>query len=267
MSIRGLVWVGAVAGATLCPATPVAAQGPGKLTFCVAAAGPPTSSAGIPSNVEIEVAGALAAEIGATARFVRLDPHDVDPEQAVRAGRCQAALGIIDDPSLATRDRLPSGIGLTDPYYAAGYVLVGRADVKPVRTLGQLGAARIGVEKESIAAYVLRQRGNRVHVLPDAPAVVRAVAERRLDYGYLWGPLAAGHLRARNAVIPIRQFVPADRWNVAIAVRSEAGDLRHGLNQAIHRLLNDGAVARILAAGDIPFLAPEPAHRRTATLP
>ncbi|MBA3318975.1 MAG: hypothetical protein H0T50_12915, partial [Gemmatimonadales bacterium] len=82
----------------------------------------------------------------------------------------------------------------------------------PVSTLRELGAARVGVEKESIVAYTLRQRGHAVHVLPNASAVIRAVAERRLDYGYLWGPLAAGQLQDEQHVMLIEQFVPADRW-------------------------------------------------------
>ncbi|MBA3892421.1 MAG: transporter substrate-binding domain-containing protein [Gemmatimonadales bacterium] len=228
---------------------------------------PPRRSASRP--VEIEIAGALATEIGAVAHFVQLDPHEADLEQAVLAGRCQAASGIIDDPSFVTRGRSPAGISLTDPYYAAGYVLVGRGDVTPVSTLRQLGAARVGVEKESIVAYTLRQRGHAVHGLSNASAVIRAVAERRLDYGYLWGPLAAGQLQGEQEGILIGQFVPADRWNVTIAVRGEAGELRHHLNRAIHHSLENGAVARIMAAADVPFLAPDavsgnPPHAETA---
>lgn len=85
-------------------------------------------------------------------------------------------------------------------------------------------------------------------------------------------PLAAGQIQDRDEVVVIEQFVPADRWNVAIAVRSEAGELRHGLNRAIHRSLEHGAVARLLEADDVPFLAPnavsrKPTHAQSSTPP
>ncbi|MFN2431690.1 MAG: hypothetical protein ABR599_02520 [Gemmatimonadota bacterium] len=83
------------------------------------------------------------------------------------------------------------GIVLTAPYYEAGYALIRRRDAPPIRSLEELGdGSRIAVESHSVATFTLRQRGYGVHVLPDADAVIRAVVERREEYGYLWGPLA-----------------------------------------------------------------------------
>ncbi len=62
----------------------------------------------------------------------------------------------------------------------------------------------------------------------------------------LWGPLTSRQIRDRNDVVLIKEVIPADRWNVAIAVRAEGG------------LLEQGAVARILAEADVPFLPPYP---------
>jgi len=248
---------GAVAAGTVfCLTVSGVAQAPVELTFCVGAESPTTSRVGISPEVEVDVARALAAELGASTLFVRLDPHDTEPEQAVLAGRCQAALGVIDDPSLVTGDRSPAGISLTDPYYAAGYALISRADVRRVRTLAELGESRIGVEKESVVAFTLRQRGHRVHVLPNSGAVIRAVAERRLDYGYLWGPMAAVLLRTGTYVSAVRSFKTSDRWDFAMAVRERDDDLRRRLNTAIHTLVKTGAVAQILTEHGIPFMNP-----------
>lgn len=259
MSALRFAWTGAAGMACL---VSVAAwgQAPKALAFCVGSDAE-VSRVGIPVAAEMAVARALARGIGADARFVQLPPHDESPEQAVLAERCDAAVGVIDDPDLVAAERPPAGIALTDPYYAAGYLLIRRREVRPVRALGELGEARVGVEKESIVAYSLRQRGQRVHVLPDYDAVVRAMVQHRLDYGYLWGPLAAQLLRGRNDVVLVQEFVPVDRWNFALAVREREGGLRRELNAAIQSLAETHVVPRAFAAHGAPFLPPCAASR------
>ncbi len=84
----------------------------------------------------------------------------------------------------------------------------------------------------SIVAYTLRQPGHRVRVFVTG-AVIRALAQRRLDYGYLRGPRAGRQIQYRDDVVLIPQTEPTDRWNVAIALRTEDRTLHHRLNGAI----------------------------------
>lgn len=204
-------------------------------------------------NAGVEVARALAAQIGTQARMIRLDHHEESPAQAVLAGRCDAALGVMDDPTLVAAPGTPAGVLLTHPYYTVGYLLVRRPHGKRARTLRDVGEARLGVERESIAAYTLRQRGHRVHVLFNSAAVIRSVAERRLDYGYLWGPLAARLLGERHDVVVAGEFLPADQWNLTVAVREDGANLHHRLDEAIRVSLESGAIRRILAEYRLPL--------------
>ncbi len=233
-----------------------AARAPAKaLTFCAGADNLPMSQEGAPAGVEVELARALAARLGMESRFVWLDAHADSFEQAVLAGRCDAALGAVVEPGGMPGARPLAGVALTAPFYGVAYQLVRRADAAPVRRLAELGETRVAVEGESIVTYTLRQRGRPVHVLRTADAVIAALADGRARYGYLWGPVAAWLLRDRRDVVVDTAFVAADRWNFAMAMRERDYELRQALNDAGQQLTSDGTLDRILAAYRIPCCA------------
>jgi ABC-type amino acid transport substrate-binding protein len=253
------------AAAALClTAAAAAAQAPRRtLTFCAGADNLPMSQEGSPAGFEVEIARALAARLGAEARFVWLDLHGGESfEQAVLAGRCDAALGAIVDPGPLAGDRTITGVTLTPAFYGAAYQLIRRAAAKPVRSLDELGGTRVAVEGESIVTYTLRQRGRPVHVLRTAEGVIDAVADGRASYGYLWGPVAEQPRRDRSDVVIDAAFEPTDRWNVAMAVREKDRSLQQALTAAGRALIERGVVARTLATYRLPCCAadsPDPA--------
>lgn len=238
--------------AALLAAAPAAAQEE-AITFCAGTDNLPLSHPEV--GIEVEFARALAAQLGAEARFAWAE-HAESPDAALLEGRCDAALGAVVDPGPMADGRAPPGTALTAPYYGAGYVLIRRAGAPPARTLEELGETRVAVEMESVPIYTLKQRGNRVYALDDYEAVIEAVADGRVEYGYVWGPLGAWILRDRSDVEVAGEFEPVERWHFALLVREGEEELRRRLDAAIHALLTRGEVERIFAGHSVPYLSP-----------
>jgi polar amino acid transport system substrate-binding protein len=236
-------------------ASTAAAQAPRTLTFCTAGHHLPPG-ADPEGQLEAQLARALGRGVGTEARVRWIEGDSGTVEEAVREGRCDAALGVIVDPGPMAPKRDLAGLALTAPYAGTGYVLIRRADAPPAPTLSGLGERRIAVETESVPIYTLRHRGNRVHALHDYHAVVEAVTNGRADYGYLWGPLAGWLLRGRQDVVIATEFQPVDRWEFAVAIRDAEGGLRESLNGAIHALFEDGSIMRIFRKYHVPLHSP-----------
>lgn len=250
-------YVAAATAALALAGADLSAQTGAPLRFCAAQHNLPLSAAHPPSGVELEIAQAIAQHLGTKAEFVWRDADEEGLEQGVLEGRCDAALGVmVETGGMAGAPAAP-GVTRTRPYYGAGYVLIHRTGTLPVGTLAELGDSRIAVEAESVPVYTLKQRGHPVHVFFDYGAVAAAVAEGRVPYGYLWGPVAARLLRDRSDVVIASDFQPEDRWNFALAVRENDSTLLAELNEAVEALHREGTVARIFSRNGVPYLTPE----------
>ncbi len=247
-----------VAVAVLFAATAAAAapplQNPDPIRFCLAADNLPFSRVHPQGGIEVDLAERIAARLGRTAEFHWADVSE-DVEQQVLNGRCHAAFGAVEDPISLADGRLLPGAALTVPYYASGYLLIRHPEAPPVRALSEV-RSRIAVEMESVPIYTLKQRGHRVFALDDYDAVIRAVATRRVDYGYVWGPLGAWLLRERTDVLPVQGFQPDDVWNFTLLLREADEELRAQLNSALGELVRSGEVERIFVGHGIPYLPP-----------
>jgi polar amino acid transport system substrate-binding protein len=243
------------AGLSFAPVT-ASAQHTAEVTFCTAAARLPMSTRlGSPPGYDVEIARAIADDMAAQARFLWLEPGE-DFEQAVRDGRCDAALGVIVNPGPMAIPPDLAGLALTIPYYQAGFVLVRRPDAPPLRTLEEAGDTPIGVEAESIANFMLRQSGRKVHVFFDYEAVIREVAGGHTTYGYVWGPVTAWVLHGREDVVIAPEFESSDRWNFALAVRESDDQLLRALNESIRNLTEEGSISEIFRLYHIPHMRP-----------
>lgn len=225
----------------------VMAQPKPSFAFCVARDNLPMSGTEGTRGIDVDVAGAAAARMGATPSFVWLDAHGDSFEQAVADRRCDAAMGAIIDPGAMAGARQIDGVIVTGPYMSAGYRLIARRGVAVPATLDALGPDdRIALEGESIGAFTVRQAGHPVYVLKNASAVIDAVATGKAPYGYLWGPLASWMLRTRSDVAVAARFRSTERWGFGMAVRA-MDPRRDSLDAAIRALADDGTLTRILA--------------------
>jgi ABC-type amino acid transport substrate-binding protein len=235
----------------------LSAQTGTPVRFCLASDNLPMSAAyPPPRGIEVEIARAISERLGREALFIWRDASEESPEEALQDGRCDVAAGAIVDPGpMAEGLRVPD-LALTDPYYSAGYLLIHRPEVPSAGALAELRDIRIGVEMISIPVYTLKLRGHKVYAMHDHEGVIQAVADGRIDYGYIWGPLVAWLLRERDDVVLAEAFEPVDRWNFALAVREEDEPLRQALNGAIRELVESGGVAATFGKYGVPYLAP-----------
>jgi ABC-type amino acid transport substrate-binding protein len=253
MSMRlATTWASA---AVLLACADLSAQAGRPLAFCLATDNLPFSHP--ETGIEVEIARAISERLGREAVFTWRDAHgEESPEEALQDGRCDVAAGAIVDPGPMAEGRRVPGLALTDPYYSAGYLLIHRPEVPSARALAELSDVRIGVEMISIPVYTLKLRGHKVYAMHDHGGVIQAVADGRIDYGYIWGPLAAWLLRDRGDVVLAKGFEAGDRWNFALAVREGNEALRQALNGAIRELVESGGVAATFAKYGVPYLAP-----------
>ena len=257
MSVRLPGILGAASAVALLTCADLSAQVGQPLAFCLASDNLPFSSAEADRGIEVEIARAISERLGREALFVWRDAHgEESPEEALQGGRCDVAAGAIVDPGQMAEGRRVPGLALTDPYYSAGYLLIHRQGVPSAGTLTDLGDVRIGVEMISIPVYTLKLRGHKVYAMHDHNKVIEAVADGRIDYGYIWGPLAAWLLRNRDDVVLAETFKPVDRWNFALAVRQEDEPLRQALNRGIRELVEGGSLT------SAPRCTDEPAFRK-----
>jgi ABC-type amino acid transport substrate-binding protein len=241
--------------AVLLACADLSAQADRPLAFCLAADNLPFSHP--ETGIEVEIARAISERLGREALFVWRDAHDEEsPEEALREGRCDVAAGAIVDPGPMAEGRRVPGLALTDPYYNAGYLLIHRPEVPSAGGLAELRDLRIGVEMISIPIYTLKLRGHKVFALHDHDAVIKAVADGRIDYGYIWGPLAAWLLRNRGDVVLASDFQPEERWNFALAVREADTELRQALNRGIREMVEGGSLTGIFSKYHVPYYAP-----------
>jgi polar amino acid transport system substrate-binding protein len=245
--------------AVLLACADLSAQAGAPVRFCLASDNLPMSAHYPPAmGIEVDLARAISERLGREALFVWRNAHEESPEEALRDGRCDVAAGAIVDPGLMAEGLRVPGLALTDPYYSAGYLLIHRPEVPSAGGLAELRDVRIGVEMVSIPIYTLKLRGHKVYALDDHDDVIKAVADGRIDYGYVWGPLVAWLLRNRNDVVLAEAFEPVDHWNFALAVREEDEPLRQALNGVVRGLTAGGAVAEIFAKYGVPYLPPCP---------
>jgi polar amino acid transport system substrate-binding protein len=254
--VRSAPIVACLAG-SLSLASAIHAQESTPLRFCLESVNLPMAMPHPDRGIEVEIARAVAKQLGREAVFVWRTPGAETADRAVIAQECDVAPGAVTDPAPLARGAARPGIALTRPYATTGYLLIRRADAAPVRRMAELGDVRIAVETESVAIYTLKQRGHRVHALDDYDAVIRAVADGRVSYGYLWGPLAAWLIRDRDDLLLVEDFESEDRWNFSLAVRAEDTALRRDLDEALLRMLETGAVADIFGKYGVPYVRPQ----------
>ena len=235
----------------------LAAEAPrGPISFCLAAHNLPFSTSHPPWGIDGELVRKLGEQLNRPTSFVWISEEEETPEEALREGRCEVATGAIVEADGLARPIAVPGLELTEPYYTAGYVLIHEASRPSPRSLADVGEERIGVEMISIPIYTLKQQGRRVYALDDTEAVVRAVADGRASYGYVWGPVGAWLLRERSDVVLGQEYQPEEKWSFALAVRSGADGLRAELNQGLAELTRSGVITAIFEDFGIPYLPP-----------
>jgi histidine transport system substrate-binding protein len=241
-----------------------------ELTVCIDPANLPYSSAKPDqSGFDVELARALAERLHVKLRVEWLDvQHETAVGQLLKRecdlvfGEPVAANLVADDEELAGK------LLYSRPYYRTGYVFVERKDGPHVKSLNELKgekSQRLGAEAGSVADYTLRQRGHLRRLYRNQLATLKALNDGEIDYAYLWAN--AGwtlHTTPEWKLQLSPNFVPEDRWDIAIAMDPSDNELKSHVDTALDTLVSDGTVARALSRYYVPYFPPAAAPAQGA---
>ncbi len=212
---------------------------------------------------DVELARTLAERLGVK---LRIDWIDIQRETALGKllqQECDLVLGTAIAPNAVEDDEELAGkILYSRPYYGTGYVLVQRKGTAAVRALADLKGTksqRLGTEAGSVADYSLRQRGYFRRLYRNQLATLKALSDGDLDYAYLWAN--TGWTLHNSPDFPLElvpNYVPEDRWNIAVALRPGDDELKQQVDKVLAVLAEDGTVARALARYHVPAFPPFP---------
>ena len=183
-------------------------------------------------------------------------------------GKCDLLVGVPTNyPAVLT----------TDPYYRSTYVFVMRRDATfqlASFDSPELRNLKVGVqvldEDYTPPGQALARRGLQDHLVgfdtlgENAGSIIRAVANRRVDIGIVWGPLAGYFARERGNDLLIRPVKPEVdppglpfTFAISMGVRKGNTGLRDELEQVL--LERKAEIRRILDDYGVPELplAPE----------
>ncbi len=200
---------------------------------------------------DVEIARALAAELGVK---LRIDWLDVQRDTAIGKllqRECDLALGAaVDRNAVEDDDELAGKVIYSRPYYATGYLLVERTKGPHAKSLAEIEekSARLGTEAGSVADYRLRQRGHQRRLYRNQLAVLKALDDGDIDYAYLWANVGwTLHNSPDFALRIVPGYVPEDRWNIAVGMVAGDDELKRRVDTAVEKLVRDGTVSRALA--------------------
>lgn len=234
----------------------------GTLVVCMDPANLPYSSADSKQpGFDVEIAQALAKQLGVDLRVDWIDVHSETATGQLLDGECDLAFGAAMDPdAMDDEEELAGKVLYSRPYYGTGYFLVARADVEQVASLADLQgdkSRRLGTQAGTIADYSLRQRGYLRRLFGTQLAVLSSLDNGGIDYAYMWsniGWLLHQSPDVTAAIVP--GYVPEDRWNIAIAIRRGDVELKKHVDRALEEVVRQGAVAEALHRYHVPYFPP-----------
>jgi polar amino acid transport system substrate-binding protein len=222
---------------------------------------PYSAAKGDRPGFDVEIARALAAELGVKLRLDWLDVHRETAVGKLLQRECDLALGAVVEPNAVEDDEELAGkVVYSRPYYGTGYLLVQRRKGPHARSLAELKgekAERLGAEAGSVADYRLRQRGYPRRLFPNQLAALKSLDEGAIDHAYLWANVGwTMHASPDFALEIVPGYVPEDRWNVAVGLCPGDDELKARVDAAVEKLVKDGTVARALARYHVPYFPP-----------
>jgi polar amino acid transport system substrate-binding protein len=239
----------------------------GELVVAMDPANLPYSSArGDRPGFDVEIARALAAELGVK---LRLDWLDVQRDTAIGKllqRECDLAMGAaVDRNAVEDDDELAGKVVYSRPYYGTGYLLVQRTKGPRAQALAEIKgerSRRLGTEAGSVADYRLRQRGFLRRLYRNQLAVLKSLNDGDIDFAYLWANVGwTLHNSPDFALEIVPGYVPEDHWNIAVALCQEDDELKSRVDAAVEKLVRDGTVSGALARYHVPYFPPFPEEK------
>lgn len=186
---------------------------------------------------EVEIAEALARELGVKATFKQNDWSNLVP--ALERGDFDVILnGLEETPERRERLRL------SKPYYTYGETLTLRKD-SAIESLAQLEGKRVGTLNQTVAHDILKASPVEVVLYEGQQEPYMDLAKGRTEAVLLDHVIADRY----GCVLPELRCLPEDvaRGHYVLGIRKDAPELQAAINAALARLEHSGELERILA--------------------
>jgi polar amino acid transport system substrate-binding protein len=212
------------------------------LTVCaIPASMPRTGKApdGTPEGVDVALAQQLGRVLGRAIEF-----HWCASAQCawncLPAGRCDVVLGqpYASDPA--------QGVAWSVPFAGAQFGLVAAEGGQVVRSLADLRGKRVGIVAGTVA---IADQDHAVAHFRSREELLDGFKAAKLDAAFLDADFAAWylHLHPQLGLRLVSDFVPRERWNMALAVRATDAQLLVELNRTLAQLAESGTLRKIYA--------------------
>jgi len=256
LRIGGLgVALGLLALAPASARTLEAIKSRGAISVCAHAnALPFASRADKPPGIQIEIARAIAKELG-----VGLEVAWVTVLYQRSAVNCDIVLDTIVDKEV----QADSPVKVSRPYHRSGIALALPAGADGIKSFADVGQGkRVGVQVGSLAQMILSQRGLSTSPFGFEDEMIEAVAAGALD-GAAVTPASVGYFNLTHPDRKVRlvyadEHEPYLSWNIAVGMRGSDVPLRAKIDAAVERLLADGTIRNIYARYGIEHRMPAP---------
>jgi len=219
---------------------------------------PYSSAKGDRPGFDVELARALADELGVKLRIDWIDIHRKTAVGQLLDGQCDLAFGAAVEPrAVDDEEELAEKVIYSRPYYGTGYFLVKRKGGPSAKSLADLegeASRRLGAEAGSVADYVLRQQGLLRRLFRTQLSALKSLSDGGIDYAYLWGNVGwTLHASPEFEVEIAPGYVPEHHWNIAIAMRKGDDELKTHVDEAIKKLIDENVVSRALESYHVPY--------------
>jgi len=152
------------------------------------------------------------------------------------------------------------------PYAAAQFGLVVPRDAKQGHSLNDFHGKRLGIVTGTVP---LSEKDYQVTRFPTREALLNEFQAKSLDAAFLDADFTAWYLHEHPelALRLVTEYMPRERWNMALAVRAEDAELLVALNRVLAQLAESGDVRKIYADHGVPFRPPFTGQGEKSSVP
>jgi polar amino acid transport system substrate-binding protein len=212
---------------------------------------PFASKAGDPPGFQVELAQALAHELG-----VSLKLDWIITTYQIRSADCDIMMDVIADREAQGETNLR----ISKPYYRTGVALAVPMASKLTSFASLDQHTKVGVQVGSVAAMTIGQRHVPTSTFGFELDSLEALANHELDAAAVTPAIAAyynlTHPDKALRILPPDESEASLNWNVAVGMVRPDDKLRDAIEGALERLRADGTLERIYARYGVVLQSP-----------
>jgi ABC-type amino acid transport substrate-binding protein len=236
---------------TPAPKAVIAQENPKVLRVCAEPAAMPRTGRtpdGKPQGLDLALAELLSRSLGR-----KLEVHwcasPACSRKCLREGRCDVILGHPHDPDG------PKDIAWSVPYAGSQFGLVISKDARGIRSLADLRGKRVGIVAGTVA---LAEKEHQIGHFKTREDLLSQFHNEKLDAAFLDADFGSWYLHQhpRLDLHLVKDYVPREHWNMALAIRAKDAGLVAELNKALAELAESGQVRKTYEEQGVAYRPP-----------